>query len=54
MNISPEQARARLLQLYLTVDNLRTQLETSEQEIRDLRNYIAGTDASATQAQPTE
>ncbi len=35
-------ARSRLFDLYLSRDNLKVQIESTETEIRDLRNFIAG------------
>lgn len=53
MQITPDTARGRLLDLFLARENYKAQMKVVEVEIRDLRNYIAGCDAVAPAAAPT-
>lgn len=51
MQLTPDNARARLLDLFLAQENCRQQLKAIEAELRDVRNYIAGIDAVTPEAE---
>lgn len=49
-----DNARTRLLTLYIQRDNLNSQVESTDREITALRNILAGADLAREEDKPKE